>query len=60
MKKGARFVPDGWLQLMPLEPSGWQSCALARVSVKATNRHQPSSGPMYRPGYGQDGVNSLK
>ena len=57
MKKGARFVPDGWLQLVPFEPTGWHSCAVERVSVKATNQHQSSSGPIYRPGYGQDGVN---
>jgi hypothetical protein len=53
MKKGARFVPDGWLQIMPLAPLDWHSCEVARLSVKTTNRHQPSSGPMYRPGYGQ-------
>ena len=50
MKKGARFVPDGSPQLVPFVPSGWHSWAAARVSVKATIRHQLSSGPMYRPG----------
>jgi hypothetical protein len=61
MNQGERFAPDaGWPQLTLLEPSGWHSLALARVSVKATKRHQLSSGPTLRPGYGQDGVNWSK